>query len=101
MLPTSEAFRSWGSRRQSLGQTVSLGNGSHNALKRLNPGSEMVWARTPQTHNIWYTGVGLKGAAGSYVAKFSGLQTLEKSRNREIISTEANASRRRPTPTSP
>ena len=25
-------------------------------LKRLNPGREMVWARTPRTHNIWYTG---------------------------------------------
>jgi hypothetical protein len=24
-------------------------------LKRLNPGREMVWARKPRTHNIWYT----------------------------------------------
>ena len=30
-----------------------------NDLKRLNPGPEMVWARKPRTHNIWYTGARL------------------------------------------
>jgi hypothetical protein len=28
-------------------------------LKRLNPGAEMVWARKPRTHNIWYKGTRL------------------------------------------
>jgi len=27
-----------------------------NGLKRLNPRPEMVWARKPRTHNIWYGG---------------------------------------------
>jgi hypothetical protein len=27
-----------------------------NGLKRLNPGSEMVWARKPRTHKMWCTG---------------------------------------------
>jgi hypothetical protein len=27
-----------------------------NGLKRLNPRPEMVWSRTPRSHNIWYTG---------------------------------------------
>jgi hypothetical protein len=30
-----------------------------NGLKRLNPGPEMVWARKPRTHKIWYTGARL------------------------------------------
>jgi hypothetical protein len=29
-----------------------------NALKKLNPGSEMVWARMPRTYKIWYTARG-------------------------------------------
>ena len=27
-----------------------------NDLKRLNPRPEMVWARKPRTHKMWYTG---------------------------------------------
>jgi hypothetical protein len=42
-----------------------------NALKRLNPGSEMVWARTPRTYNIWYTGARLIGGR-------SGVTELQK-----------------------
>ena len=30
-----------------------------NGLKRLNPRPEMVWARKPRTHKIWYTGARL------------------------------------------
>jgi uncharacterized protein (TIGR04206 family) len=30
-----------------------------NGLKRLNPGSEMVVARKPRAHKIWYTGARL------------------------------------------
>jgi hypothetical protein len=36
-----------------------------NALKRLNPRPEMVWARKPRTYNIWYTGARLtEGGSG-------------------------------------
>ena len=30
-----------------------------NGLKRLNPRPEMVWARKPRTHKMWYTGARL------------------------------------------
>ena len=32
-----------------------------NGLKRLNPRPEMVWARKPRTHKMWYTVVRLTG----------------------------------------
>jgi hypothetical protein len=33
-----------------------------NGLKRLNPRPEMVWARKPRTHKMWYTGAADSGA---------------------------------------
>jgi hypothetical protein len=42
-----------------------------NTLKRLNPGLEMVWASTPRTYYIWYTGAWLTGGS-------SGATTLQK-----------------------
>ena len=35
-----------------------------NGLKRLNPLPEMVWARKPGSHNIWYTGARLTMRSG-------------------------------------
>src|SRR5271170_2724307 len=35
-----------------------------NGLKRLNPRPEMVWARKPGSHNIWYTGARLTVRSG-------------------------------------
>src|SRR5271170_2524736 len=37
-----------------------------NGLKRLNPRPEMVWARKPGSHNIWYTGARLTARSGDY-----------------------------------
>ena len=38
------------------GKTESHRKWRRNGLKRLNPRLEMVWARKPRTHKIWYTG---------------------------------------------
>src|SRR5271154_3385903 len=74
-----------------------------NDLKRLNPRPEMVWSRKPPSHYIWYSGVwptvrsDLQKVGGSGVprktshcypgGKFSCLQSIDKSRNAERIST--------------
>src|SRR5271156_348001 len=48
-----------GSRRERLTQNGVAGKWCRNGLKRLNPRPEMVWARKPRTHNIWYPGARL------------------------------------------
>jgi hypothetical protein len=39
--------------------TESVRKWRRNGLKRLNPGLEMVVARKPRAHKIWYTGARL------------------------------------------
>ena len=56
------ADRGWRGRRQ---------NGvarkwRRNALKRLNPRPEMVWARKPRSHNIWYASARLTVRSGEW-----------------------------------
>ena len=48
-----------GSRRERLTQNGVARKWRRNGLKRLNPRPEMVWARKPLTHNIWYPGARL------------------------------------------
>jgi hypothetical protein len=52
-----------GSRRERLPVNGVGWKWRRNALERLNPGLEMVWARTPPTYNIWYTGAWLIGGS--------------------------------------
>jgi len=51
-----------GSRREAEGKAVAR-KWRRNALKRLNPRPEMVWAGTPRTYNIWCTGASLTWGA--------------------------------------
>ena len=44
-----------------------------NGLKRLNPRPEMVWARKPRTHNIWYHGRAADRARLPWSARMSKL----------------------------
>jgi hypothetical protein len=44
--------------REAVGKASRL-EMARNALKRLNPGSEIVVCREPRTHKIWYTGARL------------------------------------------
>src|SRR5271169_4301606 len=53
--PRRTAQRAGGAARQN----GVAGKWRRNGLKRLNPGPEMVWARKPRTHKIWYTGARL------------------------------------------
>ena len=55
----TEASRSPGSRRERADGVARKWR--RNALKRLNPRREMVWARKPRTYKIWYTGARLTG----------------------------------------
>ena len=55
-----EAFRSRGSGRERLtAKNGVAGKWRRKGLKTLNQRREMVWARKPRTHNIWYTAVQL------------------------------------------
>ena len=45
-----------GSRRERPTARRSRPEMARNGLKRLNPRPEMVWARKPRTHKIWYPG---------------------------------------------
>jgi hypothetical protein len=40
-----------------------------NGLKRLKPRPEMVWARKPRTHKMWYTGALTVRDSGTQVAE--------------------------------
>ena len=44
--------------REAVGKRVAR-KSRRNALKRLNPGAEIVWPRKPATYKIWYTGARL------------------------------------------
>jgi hypothetical protein len=59
--PASSAYDA-GSRREAEGKTLAR-KWRRNALKRLNPRPEMVWAGTPRTYSIWCTGASLIGGA--------------------------------------
>src|SRR5277367_1390694 len=59
--PRRTAQRAGGAARQN----GVAGKWRRNGLKRLNPGPEMVGARKPRTHKIWYTGAVTATAGGA------------------------------------
>ena len=59
-------------------------------LKRLNPGREMVWARTPRTHNIWYKGARLTARdSGCRAARTTKSQSGQKKAPEALKSLDA------------